>query len=84
MAFSEIFREWDEFDVLAVAGMLVTAGSMVAALAPRFRRLELLVPVGIGAAMMTVAAFGARHDETVNEPREVIAPPPPDRYPTPP
>jgi hypothetical protein len=83
MAIGEIFREWDEFDVLAIGGMLVTAGSIAAALFPRFRRLELLVPIGIGAAMMTVAAFGARHSEIVSDPREVIAPPLPDRYPTP-
>lgn len=83
MAIGEIFREWDEFDVLAVGGMLVTVGSIAAALFPRFRRLKLLVPIGIGAAMMTAAAFGARHSEAASEPREIIAPPLPDRYPTP-
>lgn len=82
MAIGEILREWDEFDVLAVAGMLVTAGGIAAALFPRFRRLKLLVPIGVGAAMMTVAAFGARHSDTVSEPPEIMPPPLPDRYPT--
>jgi hypothetical protein len=83
MAIGEVFRQWDEFDVLAVAGMLALAGGVAAALVPRFRRLELLIPIGIGAAMMTVAAFGARHGEIVSEQREVIAPPLPDRFPRP-
>jgi hypothetical protein len=64
MAMGEIFREWDEFDVLAVGGMLVTTGSVIAALFPRRRRIGLLFPIAIGAAMMTVAAFGARHSDS--------------------
>ena len=83
MEIAEMFREWDVFDVLAVAGMLAMAGGTAATLLPRFRRLELLIPIGIGAAMMTVAAFGARHGGIGSEPREVIAPPLPDRYPRP-
>jgi hypothetical protein len=57
------FREWDELDFLAAGGMIVLAGSLVALLVPRLRRIEVLFPVGIGAAMMAVAGFGARHSD---------------------
>ncbi|HYZ40696.1 MAG TPA: hypothetical protein VE687_08725 [Stellaceae bacterium] len=91
MAMGEIFLEWDEFDVLAVGGMLVTTGGVVAALFPRLRRIGLLIPIAIGAAMMTVAAFGARHGDggtgagetAKSDQSDAIGWPPPDRYPMP-
>ena len=46
------FGEWDELDFLAVGGMLVMAGSLAALLVPRFRKIEVLLPIGMGAAMM--------------------------------
>ena len=42
------FGEWDELDFLAVGGMLVMAGSLAALLVPRFRKIEVLLPIGIG------------------------------------
>jgi hypothetical protein len=57
------FEEWDEFDFLAAGGMLVLTGSVVASLFPHFRKIGLLFPIGIGAAMMVVAAYGARYGE---------------------
>jgi hypothetical protein len=90
MAVSEVFREWDGLDVLAVGGMLMTTGGVVASLVPRFRRIELLFPIAIGAAMMTAAAFGARHStaETISgtvesDLQDAIGSPPPGRYRTP-
>jgi hypothetical protein len=41
--------------------MIVTAGSLAALLLPRFRKVEILFPIAIGAAMMAAAGFGARH-----------------------
>jgi hypothetical protein len=55
------FGEWDELDFLAAGGMLVTAGSLAALLLPRFRKIEILFPIAMGAAMMAAAGFGARH-----------------------
>lgn len=90
MAVSEVFREWDELDVLAVGGMLMTTGGIVASLVPRFRRIELLFPIAIGAAMMAVAAYGARHSgaqpisgTVESDEPNVIGSPPPGRHPTP-
>jgi hypothetical protein len=57
------FGEWDELDFLAVGGMLVMAGSLAALLVPRFRKIEVLFPVAMGAAMMAAAGFGARHSD---------------------
>ncbi len=57
------FGEWDDLDFLAAGGMLVMAGSLAALLLPRFRRIGVLVPIGIGAAMMAAAGFGARHSD---------------------
>jgi hypothetical protein len=90
MAIGEIFREWDELDFLAAGGMLVLTGGVVAPLFPRFRKIEVLFPIAIGAAMMAVAAFGARHRgaETVrgtveSDQPDAIGPTPPGRYRTP-
>ena len=55
------FAEWDELDFLAAGGMLVTAGSLAALLVPRFRKVQVLFPIAMGAAMMAAAGFGARH-----------------------
>jgi hypothetical protein len=57
------FGEWDELDFLAAGGMLVVAGSLAALLVPRFRKLQVLVPIVMGAAMMAAAGFGARHSD---------------------
>jgi hypothetical protein len=57
------FGEWDELDFLAAGGMLVTAGSLAALLVPRFRKIELLLPIALGAVMMAAAGFGARHSD---------------------
>ena len=57
------FGEWDELDFLAAAGMLVTSGSLAALLVPRFRKIEVLFPIAMGAAMMAAAGFGARHSD---------------------
>jgi hypothetical protein len=57
------FGEWDELDYLAAGGMLVMAGSLAALLVPRFRKIEILFPIAMGAAMMAVAGFGARHSD---------------------
>ena len=57
------FGEWDELDFLAVSGMLVMAGSLAALLVPRFRKIEILFPIAMGAAMMAAAGFGARHSD---------------------
>ena len=91
MAVSEVFREWDGLDVLAVGGMLMTTGGVVASLVPRFRRIELLFPIAIGAAMIAVAAYGARHSnaETIggrveSDQPDAIGSPPRGRHPTPP
>jgi hypothetical protein len=72
------FGEWDELDFLAVGGVLVMAGSLAALLVPRFRKVGVLFPIAMGAAMMAAAGFGARHsdysptrdgeDETVTAP----------------
>jgi len=43
--------------------MLVMAGSLAALLIPRFRKIEVLFPIAIGAAMMAAAGFGARHSD---------------------
>jgi hypothetical protein len=59
------FGEWDELDFLAAGGILVAAGSLVALLFPRFRRMGLLFPIAIGAAMMAAAAYGARYSNGV-------------------
>ena len=55
------FGEWDELDFLAAGGVLVTAGSLAALLLPRFRKIEILFPIAMGAAMMAAAGFAARH-----------------------
>ncbi len=55
------FGEWDELDFLAAGGMLVVAGSLAALLVPRFRKIGVLFPIAMGAAMMAAAGFGARH-----------------------
>ena len=57
------FGEWDELDFLAAGGMLVTAGSLAALLVPRFRKIEVLFPIAVGAVMMGAAGFGARHSD---------------------
>ncbi|HEX3417187.1 MAG TPA: hypothetical protein VHT21_12400 [Stellaceae bacterium] len=57
------FGEWDELDFLAAGGMLVMAGSLAALLVPRFRKIEVLFPIAMGAAMMAAAGFGARHSD---------------------
>lgn len=57
------FGEWDELDFLAAGGMLVVAGSLAALLVPRFRKIEVLFPIAMGAAMMAAAGFGARHSD---------------------
>ena len=57
------FGEWGELDFLAAGGMLVVAGSLAALLVPRFRKLEVLFPVAVGAAMMAAAGFGARRSD---------------------
>ena len=53
-------REWDELDFLAAGGMLVMTGSVVASLFPPLRRITILLPMAVGAAMMAMAAYGAR------------------------
>ena len=53
--------EWDELDFLAAGGMLVIAGSLAALLVSRFRKIGVLFPIAVGAAMMGAAGFGARH-----------------------
>ena len=86
MAMGEIFREWDGLDVLAVSGMLVASGGVIASLLPRCRRIELLFPIAIGTAMIAVAAYGARYSDGEILEREepsVIGPPSRDRYPKP-
>ena len=60
MAGGPAFREWDELDYLAAGGMLVMSGSVVASFFPALRRVGILIPVALGAAMMAVAAYGAR------------------------
>jgi hypothetical protein len=57
------FAEWDELDFLAAGGMLVVTGSLAALLVPRFRKIEVLFPIAMGAAMMAAAGFGARHSD---------------------
>jgi hypothetical protein len=57
------FGEWDELDFLGAGGMLVVAGSLAALLVPRFRNVQVLFPIAIGAAMMAAAGFGARHSD---------------------
>ncbi|MBV8507336.1 MAG: hypothetical protein JOZ11_16200 [Alphaproteobacteria bacterium] len=57
------FAEWDELDFLAAGGMLVMASSLAALLVPRFRRIEVLFPIAMGAAMMAAAGFAARHSD---------------------
>ena len=57
------FGEWDELDFLAASGMLVMAGSLAALLVPRFRKIGVLFPIAVGAAMMAAAGFGARHSD---------------------
>jgi hypothetical protein len=57
------FGEWDELDFLAAGGMLVMAGSLAALLVPRFRRIQVLFPIAVGAVMMGAAGFGARHSD---------------------
>ena len=57
------FGEWDELDFLAAGGMLMVAGSLAALLFPRIRKIKLLIPIAIGAAMMGAAGFGARHSD---------------------
>jgi hypothetical protein len=57
------FGEWDELDYLAAGGMLVMAGSLAALLVPRFRKIEVLFPIAMGAAMMAAAGFGARRSD---------------------
>jgi hypothetical protein len=57
------FGEWDELDYLAAGGMLVMAGSLAALLVPRFRKIQVLFPIAMGAAMMAAAGFGARHSD---------------------
>jgi hypothetical protein len=57
------FGEWDELDFLAASGMLVMAGSLAALLVPRFRKVGVLFPIAMGAAMMAAAGFGARHSD---------------------
>jgi hypothetical protein len=69
MAIGGALREWDELDFLAAGGMLVLTGGVVAPLFPRFRKMAVLFPIAIGAAMMAVAAFGARYSdgETISD-----------------
>ncbi|MBV8773018.1 MAG: hypothetical protein JO166_11935 [Deltaproteobacteria bacterium] len=55
------FQEWDQFDFLAVTGMLAVTGSIVASFFPRLRKIQLLFPIAIGTAMMVVAGYGARY-----------------------
>ena len=57
------FGEWDELDYLAAGGMLMMAGSLTALLVPRLRKIEILFPIAMGAAMMAAAGFGARHSD---------------------
>ena len=63
MKTGEPFGEWDELDFLAVGGMLVMAGSLAALLVPRFRKIRVLFPIAMGAAMMAAAGLGARHND---------------------
>jgi hypothetical protein len=60
MAIGGALREWDELDFLAAGGMLVMTGSVVASLFPPLRRIGILFPMAMGAAMMAIAAYGAR------------------------
>jgi hypothetical protein len=60
MAIGESLREWDGLDFLAAGGMLVMTGSVVASLFPPLRRISILFPMAIGAAMMATAAYGVR------------------------
>jgi hypothetical protein len=72
------FGEWDELDYLAAGGMLVMAGSLAALLVPRFRKIEILFPIAMGAAMMAAAGFGARHSDFSpigNKENETVAAP---------
>ena len=57
------FGEWNELDFLAAGGMLVVAGGLAALLVPRFRKIQVLFPIAMGAAMMAAAGFGARHSD---------------------
>jgi hypothetical protein len=61
MTIGEALREWDELDFLAAGGMLVLTGGVIASLFPRLRKIEVLFPIAIGAAMMAIAGFGARY-----------------------
>jgi hypothetical protein len=61
MTMGELLREWDELDFLAAGGMLVLTGGVLASLFPRLRKIEVLFPIAIGAAMMAAAAYGARY-----------------------
>ena len=60
MAVVGALREWDELDFLAAGGMLVMTGSVVASLFPPLRIIAILFPMAMGAAMMAMAAYGAR------------------------
>ena len=60
MAIGGALREWDELDFLAAGGMLVRTGSAVASLFPPLRRMTILLPMAMGAAMIAMAAYGAR------------------------
>jgi len=79
MRIGEAFQEWDELDFLAAGGMLMLAGGLVSLLVPRLRRIEILLPIGAGVAMMAVAGVGARHSDygTISDKddRAPIAPP---------
>jgi hypothetical protein len=57
------FGEWDQLDFLAAGGILVMAGSLAALLVPRFRKIQVLFPIAMGAAMIAAAGFGARHSD---------------------
>ena len=60
MAIGGALREWDELDFLAAGGMLVMTGSVLVSLFPPLRRMAILLPMAMGAAMMAMAAYGAR------------------------
>lgn len=55
-----LFREWDELDFLGAGGMLMITASAVASLIPPLRKMAILLPIALGAAMMAAAGYGAR------------------------
>jgi hypothetical protein len=60
MKYSVIFGEWDELDFLAAGGMLIMTGSVIASLFSPLRKIGILLPAALGAAMIATAGYSAR------------------------